>query len=85
MKGFIIYHPPAEELNYPGGWILLEDTDNIATRGTYELSDDTLEWVLKEGEQISGTKVDFEIKCHCFVSEDEKTIHHRVKGHVKNI
>jgi len=85
MKGFIVYHQPDEDFNYPGGWILLEDSDNVATRGTYKLSDETLKWAKEQGEKISGNKVEFDIKCDCYVSEDEKTVYHSVKGHIKNL
>jgi hypothetical protein len=70
MKGFLVYHEPFEETNYPGGWFIrTTEKLEIDTR-TFSLTECSLDWVLST-DLPKFMEIEFDVIAVC--KYDEKT------------
>jgi hypothetical protein len=75
MKGTLKYYEPDSEVNYPGGWAVI-DNGGIINRRSYQLSKKSLNWI-KYNDTLKVMEVEFEVVPDCYFSEDENKGYHR--------
>jgi hypothetical protein len=82
MKGFLVYHEPFEETNYPGGWFIrTTEKLEIDTR-TFSLTECSLDWVLST-DLPKFSEIEFEVIPNCVYDEEKQFGSHQFLAKIK--
>lgn len=86
MKGILRYHEPFQEgeYSYGGGWSLNVKPPGKVVEQTFQLTEDSLEWVMSN-DLKTETEVDFEVISESYYSEDEFRGYFKFVGKIKQI
>lgn len=83
MKGYLIYHEPFSENGYAynGGWVITTTKEWDVNRQTFQLSDESEEWV-KETNPDKLMEVDFDVIPVCKYDEKTQKGYHKFVGKI---
>jgi hypothetical protein len=82
MKGFLIYHEPCEETNYPGGWTIQTTEKWEPNMRTFRLTEESLEWVLNN-DLPKLSEIEFGVIANCIYNEETQFGSHEFLAKIK--